>query len=145
RSYREFILPLLKKDVQQAHEAGARLGIITTSAYTPLLDMYREADVDVLIGLDPVQDTRADFARTKQEIGDDVCLWGGVNGFVTVETGTPEQVRQAVRAAIRELAPGGGFILSPVDNVREDAPPVWANVSAFIDEWRACRAYPIAL
>ncbi|MHC4592866.1 MAG: hypothetical protein ACYS8L_09260, partial [Planctomycetota bacterium] len=95
--------------------------------------------------LDPVQDTRADFARTKRDIGGEVCLWGGVNGFVTVETGTPDDVRQAVRAAIRELAPGGGFILSPVDNVREDAPPVWANISAFIGEWRACGAYPVAL
>jgi hypothetical protein len=34
------------------------------------------------------------------------------------------------------LAPGGGFILSPVDNVREDTPRAHENVAALIDEWQ---------
>ena len=139
--YRRLILPLLKQDVDQAHAAGARLGLITTSAYTPLLDMYLEAGIDVLIGVDPVQDTRADFALTKRKLGGKVGLWGGVNGFVTVEQGTPEQVREAVR----QLGPDGGFVLSPVDNVRDDGERARANVSALLDEWRACRSYPLSL
>jgi uroporphyrinogen-III decarboxylase len=142
-TYRQLILPLLTEDAQQAHQAGTRLALITTAAYTPLLDMYLESGIDVLIGLDPVQDARADFALTKRKLAGRVCLWGGVNGFVTVETGTPAQVRGAVRAAIRQLGPGGGFILSPIDNVTADSPDVWANVSALVDEWRACREYPI--
>jgi len=99
--------------------------------------------MDALIGLDPVEDPRADFALTKEKLGDRVCLWGGVNGFVTVETGAPERVRTAVRAAVGQLAPGGGFILSPVDNITADSESVWQNVRALIDEWRACRRYPI--
>jgi uroporphyrinogen decarboxylase len=143
-TYRELILPLLKEDAEQAHRAGAKLGLITTASYTPLLDMYLESGIDALIGLDPVQDPRADFALTREKLGGRVCLWGGVNGFVTVETGSPEQVREAVRKAVRRLGPGGGFILSPVDNVTADSEPVRRNVSAFIDEWRACRRYPIS-
>lgn len=142
-SYRHMILPFLKEDVQQAHQAGAALGLITTTAYTPLLDMYLESGMDVLIGPDPVQERRVDFPLTKRKLGGRICLWGGVNGYVTVETGTAEQVRQAVRDAIDQLGPGGGFILSPVDNVTADNERVWANVSALLDEWRACRAYPI--
>jgi hypothetical protein len=34
------------------------------------------------------------------------------------------------------LAPGGGFILSPVDNVREDTPRSRENVSAMIKAWQ---------
>jgi hypothetical protein len=34
------------------------------------------------------------------------------------------------------LAPGGGFILSPVDNVREFTPRATENVPALIDEWQ---------
>jgi hypothetical protein len=30
-----------------------------------------------------------------------------------------------------------------VDNVTTDAEHVWDNVAAFMDEWRACRDYPI--
>lgn len=142
-TYRELALPFLKEDAKQAHEAGAKLGLITTASYTPLLNMYLEAGIDALIGLDPVQDPRADFALTKDKLGGRVCLWGGVNGFVTVETGSPSQVREAVRAAVHQLAPGGGFILSPVDNVTADSESVGRNVEAFIDEWQACRRYPI--
>jgi len=138
-NYRRFILPPLQKDARQCHAAGCKLAIITTSAYTPLLDLYIESGVDALIGLDPVQDSRADFALTKGKLGGKIGLWGGVNGFVTVERGTDDDVRKAVRDAARVLAPGGGFILSPVDNVRDDGPLARANVEAFIDEWTKVR------
>ena len=137
--YERFILPILKEDVRTAHAAGAKFATIVTSSYTPLLDLYLESGVDVLIGLDPVQDARADFKLTKQKLGGKICLWGGVNGFVTVERGTPEQVRNEVRYAMETLAPGGGFILSPVDNVTQDDERTWANVHALIDEWRRYR------
>jgi len=137
--YERFILPILKEDVRTAHAAGAKFATIVTSSYTPLLDLYLESGIDVLIGLDPVQDARADFKLTKQKLGGKICLWGGVNGFVTVERGTPEQVRNEVRYAMETLAPGGGFILSPVDNVTLDDERTWANVHALIDEWRRCR------
>lgn len=142
-NYRRLILPFLKEDVQQVHAAGAALGLITTTAYTPLLGMYLESGMDVLIGPDPVQESRVDFPLTKRTLGGRVCLWGGVNGFVTVETGTAEQVRRAVRDAVAQLGPGGGLILSPVDNVTADNARVWSNVSALIDEWRSRRAYPL--
>ena len=140
--YREFILPFLKREVALAHEAGAKFGLISTSAYNPLLDMYMEAGADVLIGLDPVQDNQADFSATKARTRGRLALWGGVNGFVTVERGSPMDVRQSVRSSMELLAPGGGFILSPVDNVTRNEPLVWANVDALIDEWRKCRDYP---
>jgi uroporphyrinogen-III decarboxylase len=143
--YRQLILPRLKADADQAHAAGARLGIITTSAYTPLLDMYLEAGIDVLIGVDPVQDARADFALTKRKLGGHVALWGGVNGFVTIEQQDPDDARRAVQEAVRTLGTGGGFILSPVDNVRDSSERVWVNVTALVDEWRACRRYPLTV
>jgi hypothetical protein len=68
-----------------------------------------------------------------------MCLWGGVCGYLTVELGTTDEIRAQVRQAVATLAPGGGFILAPVTNVREDNPQVWANLEALIDEWRAVR------
>ncbi|NCO90766.1 MAG: hypothetical protein CO096_32820 [Armatimonadetes bacterium CG_4_9_14_3_um_filter_66_14] len=137
RLYRRFVLPQLKQDAELAHQAGAKLACIMTAGYVPLLDLLLESGVDALIGLDPVQDHRADFALTKGKLGGKVCLWGGVNGFVTMERGTPAEVRQAVKDAVTVLAPGGGFILSPVDNVTVDTERVWENVDALIEEWRA--------
>ena len=106
----------------------------------PMLDMLAEAGIDVLIGLDPVQGKGTQFQAMKKRIGDRVCLWGGVNGFVTMEMGTPDEVRAEVRSALETLAPGGGFILSPVDNVTQNTERVWENIRALIDEWRQGRA-----
>jgi hypothetical protein len=45
-------------------------------------------------------------------------------------------VRMEVAQAMEKLAPGGGFILSPVENVRDTSERAWNNVLALIDEWR---------
>jgi hypothetical protein len=34
---------------------------------------------------------------------------------------------------------GGGFILSPVDNVRDDTPNAWKNTHKFIETWKKYR------
>jgi uroporphyrinogen decarboxylase len=128
-------LPRLQAEVDLAHEHGAKFGYICSSGTTPLLDDYLEAGIDVLIGIDPVQGTHTDLALIKEKLGDRVCLWGGVSGAVTVEMGTDEKVRTAVRAAISALGPTG-FILSPVDNITVDAPLTWHNIEVFINEWR---------
>jgi hypothetical protein len=131
-TWREFIFPILKADVDYAHEHGARFGYLITSNCMPLLNSFSEAGVDVLIGVDP---QFWDLAKTKAALGGKVCLWGGVNGHLTVELGTPEQVRAETRKAMSLLSPQAGFILSPVDNVRQDTPLANRNVRELIAEW----------
>lgn len=136
--YREVVLPRLKAEVDLAHEKGARFGYICSSGLLPMLDYHVEAGIDVLIGLDPVQGTSTDLQRIKAKIGDRICLWGGVSGAITVEMGSQEEVRSAVRQALSTLGPQG-FILSPVDNITVDAPQTWQNLQVFCDEWRLHR------
>lgn len=138
--YRRFILPGLREDAEMAHQAGARFGYIMTTGSMALLEMIMEAGVDVLIGVDPVQSADTDMAEMKRRAAGRMALWGGVNGFLTVELGTEMEVRAAVREAMELLAPGGGFILSPVDNIRADSPAVWRNVHALIDKWQRLRS-----
>ena len=133
--YRDVILPHLKSDIALAHEHGALFGYICSSGILPLLHDYREAGIDVLIGVDPVQGTHTDLAAIKKQTAERICLWGGVSGAVTVEMGEEEEVRVAVRQAMETLGPAG-FILSPVDNLTVDAPQTWRNLEVFIDEWR---------
>jgi hypothetical protein len=138
RFFQKAILPRLKVEADLAHERGARFANIISSGTGPLLDFYLQAGVDVLIGIDPIQGTHTDMAAIKAKVGGRICLWGGVSGSITVELGSGEEVRAAVRRAIAELGPTG-FILSPVDNVREVTPVTWRNVSIFIEEWRKRR------
>jgi hypothetical protein len=68
-----------------------------------------------------------------------VCLWGGVNGAITVEEGTADDVRAAVRYALDVMAGVNGFILSPVDNITEITLNTWRNVDVFIATWQELR------
>jgi hypothetical protein len=136
RHFRQFIRPILEADAALAHQYDAKFGIMMTSNCMPLLEDIRDAGVDTIIGVDPAQ-WNLEVAR--QKLSGRVCLWGGVNGHLTVEMGDPDEVRAEVDRALQILAPGGGFILSPVDNVREYTPKAQANVAALIDEWKKQR------
>ena len=138
--YRRFILPSLKQEVQMAHQAGAKFGYIMTTGSMPLLDILLESEIDVLIGIDPVQSRDTDLPELKRRLDGKICMWGGVNGFVTVEMGTEKDIEQAVDDAISVLAPGGGFILSPVDNIRDTSENTWKNVESMIQTWKRRRA-----
>jgi uroporphyrinogen-III decarboxylase len=102
----------------------------------PLLDMFAEIGVDCLIGVDPA---RWDIKITKENLGGKVCLSGGVNGYNTIELGRPEQVRAEIQEAMRLFNPPEGYILSPVDNIREDTSVSQQNVAIMIDEWLKLR------
>ena len=136
--FRSFILPGLAREAKLAHDAGAAFGYINTSGTMPLLGMLMEAGVDVLIGVDPVQGRGTGLAEMRRETEGRMTLWGGVNGFVTMERGTQQQVRAEVREAMQRLGPDR-FILSPVDNVTVDSEQVWRNVEALTETWKELR------
>jgi len=132
--YKRFIEPRVRKLVEKTHRAGAKFCYIMSMKQMPLLGMLKEMGVDVIYGLDPIQGG-TDLALVKKLVGDSICLWGGVNSAVTLNSGTPGEIRQAVTDSVRILAPGGGFILSSIDQIFEDTP--WENIKIMIDTWRA--------
>ncbi len=131
--WKDFIFPTLQSDVELAHRHGTLFGYLITANCMPLLDMIAAAGVDVIIGVDPAT---WDLALAEKQLGGKVCLWGGVNGHLTVERGTVEAVQAEVAQGIRILAAGNGFILSPVDNIRELNPTSQRNGNALIREWK---------
>ena len=137
--YKRFIAPVLKKDVEITHQAGAKFSYIITSAIMPLLDEFINADIDLMVGVDPVQGKGTDLQMLKEKLDGKISLWGGVSGAITVERGTANEVKKAVENALSLLAENSGFILSPVDNVREDTELTWKNVKIFIDTWKELR------
>jgi hypothetical protein len=129
----EFIQPILREDAALAHEAGAKFGYIITSSAMPLIEPIIEAGVDVLVGLDPKE---YDIRQVAERSAGKLCLWGGVNGHLTMEHGNPEQVEQEVAFALGTFKDRTGFILSPVDNIRELTPAVEENVHTLIASWQ---------
>jgi hypothetical protein len=131
--WKKFIQPILAKDADLAHQYGAKFGMIITSSAMPLIEPIIAAGVDVLIGVDPRE---YDLSRVAQLAFGKLCLWGGVNGHITVERGTPEQVAQEVKHSLAVMKNNPGFILSPVDNIRELLPSVEKNIQILIKTWK---------
>lgn len=131
--FRRFVLPHLKELVALTHEAGIRFAYVMTTGLRSLLDELKEAGLDLLYFVDPVQDD-VDLVELSQRLGGQFALAGGVNSGVTLASGSPEEIREAVHTAIRTLGFDGGFVLSPVDALFPDTP--WRSVRALIDAWR---------
>lgn len=139
RLYKEFLLPIIKREAELAHESGISFGYIMTTGALPLLDSILEAGVDVLIGVDPLQSGQHPLQTMRDKLGGRVCLWGGVNGAITVEEGSADEVHQAVAHVLEVMRGVNGFILSPVDNVTEITLKAWRNVDAFVRTWKQLR------
>lgn len=138
KAYKTFLAPLIREEIELVHKAGLKFGYIMTRRQSPLYETLKGLGVDVLFGPDPVEG-EIDNAEMKRVIGDKICLWGGVNSFVTLEFGTAREIRDAVAESVEKLAPGGGFILSAVDCITGKGPGVretpTASLASFIDTW----------
>jgi uroporphyrinogen-III decarboxylase len=140
KAYRTIIAPTLKKEVELVHQAGKKYAYIITSAFMPLIDDILDTGIDILIGLDPREGKGTDLQKVKDKFkAKNKCLWGGVSGPLTVEQGSEADTEAAVIEALRVLGADGGFILSPVDNVRDDTPNAWKNTHKFIETWKKHR------
>jgi len=141
--YRTFLFPRVKKLVEVAHRLGVKFCYVISIGIIPLLDLLKDLNIDVLFGIDPVEDKLggADLQRIKNAAGGDICLWGGVNSYVTLTTGAKQLIETETAQAIRILGPGGGFILSAIDSLDKQTP--WGNIEHMIGIWRKLGKYPI--
>jgi len=140
RNYRRMLRPRLERMVRLARQAGALFSYIITTSWLPLASDILAMGLDSLVGVDPVQG-KANLSEVRKLLGGRVCLWGGLNGAITVGMGTSEEVSRATEEAIRILGPGGGFVLYAVDQLGKHTP--WTNVQAMIDAWRETGSYPL--
>lgn len=131
--YETFLAPRIRREIELVHRLGANFCYIMTANIMPYLRILKELGIDILYGVDPVQGG-ADLKQVKQDIGGRVCIWGGVNSAVTLGRETKVNVEKAVDQALRILAPGGGFILSAIDQLFADTR--WENFETMIETWR---------
>jgi len=141
--YREYFRPCLEKKLEMIHQAGARMHYYMDLGVMPLIRDFEEMGIDILSTLDPSPMGDTDIKVVKEEVGDRICLWGGVDAPRTIEGGTPEEVREAVRSVISIAAPGGGFVLSTADSIWNEG--CYDNVMAFIEAGLEFGRYPIAV
>jgi uroporphyrinogen decarboxylase len=115
---------------------GAFLLLHSDGAIAPFLPDFIDMGIDAV---NPVQVSAAgmDPRELKRQFGRDLTFWGGGCDSQTVlPFGTPADVADEVKRRIDELAPGGGYVFSPIHNVQAEVPA--ENVVALL---RTARAY----
>ncbi len=107
----------------------------TCGSVRELLPDLIEAGLDIY---NPVQFTAAnmELEGLKKDFGKDLVFWGGgINTQSTLKSGSPVMVRDEVKKILDIMAPGGGFVFTPVHNVQVDVPPenFWAMWDALME------------
>ncbi len=64
-----------------------------------------------VVGLHPIQKGAMDIVGMKRDYGDRVCLLGNLDLNI-LGAGTPEETDNEVRELVRDVGPGGGYILT---------------------------------
>jgi len=121
-------------------KTDAKLFYHSCGNVTDVLDDLIEIGVDII---NPVQvSAMGDTAALKSRFGKKLSFWGGIDTQHALPHGSVQDVEAEVRLRIRDLGPGGGFVLGPVHNIQPDVPP--ENILAMADAARKFGAYPLA-
>ena len=139
--YREMIKPYQVELFRYVKElTPAKIYYHSCGSVTRLLDDLIDVGVEIL---NPVQ-VSADGMQTdqlKQRFGNKLSFWGAMDTTEILPKGTADDVRKEVRKIIRDLAPGGGFVLASVHNLQPDIPP--ENIIAMFEAAAQYGNYPI--
>jgi uroporphyrinogen decarboxylase len=140
--YRTLIKPRQKRtfDFFKARTAAKRY-YHTDGAIYPLLGDFVEIGVEVLNPVEVRAAGMEDTGKLKREFGGALAFWGAIDTHHVLRAGTPADVRDEVWRRIRDLGPGGGYVVGPVHNIQPDVPP--ENVLAMYDAAHAMGRYPI--
>jgi len=101
----------LRRLVEKAHSLGLKILMHSCGNVTDLLEWLADCGFDAIHPLEPT--AGVDLAEAKKRVGGRLCLVGNLDITYLLVEGTREEVFEAVRRAISDAGPGGGFILAP--------------------------------
>jgi len=134
-----FILPRLKKMIDMIHDEGAFCVKHTDGNIYSIMDMIVSAGPDALNPIEPL--AGMELKKVKQLVGEKVCLMGNIDCGQLLPHGTAEEVRQAVRQAIADAGPGGGYIVSSSNSFHSSCHP--GNLVAMVEAVKEFGRYPL--
>lgn len=138
RLFRQFVRPALKAMVDATHAKGKYFVKHTDGDLWSILDDFVEVGVDGWQGIQP--SIGMDLKRLKEKYAGKMCFFGGVN-CETLVAGTPAEVRQEVKYAVRHAAPGGGLVLTSGNTLQYGAK--MENYREMLAAAREYGTYPI--
>ncbi len=139
--YRQWIMPYEKQLTDIAKKmTRAKRSIHCCGSCYDLIPGFLEVGYEIL---NPVQ-TRAknmEAWRLKQNYGDQLTFYGGVDVQRLLPFGTVDEVRQGVKEMIKTLGTGGGLLFATSHNIEPDTPI--ENIIAVFDTAYEYGQYPL--
>jgi uroporphyrinogen decarboxylase len=132
-SWRALIKPRLARLFAPFRERGLPILMHSDGQIQKILPDLVEIGLTVL---NPVQPEVLEHAWLRQNFGGVLAFYGGISTQTSLPQGSPQQVRQAIRQCIQDLAPHGtGLLLAPSHRMMTDIP--LENVAAMLAAFQA--------
>ncbi len=134
--FRRFLLPPFKKVAEKitvpwiAHSDGNLL---------PIMEDFISLGMS---GIHPIEPQAMDINDFKRKYGDRVCILGNIDVGLLAHGGR-EEIEALVKKRLRDLAPGGGYMLSSGNSVPSYCKP--ENVLAMTETLHNYGSYPISI
>lgn len=144
--YRDMVKPLQKGLWQFIkRKSKAYLFLHSCGSIYQFIPDFIELGVDIL---NPVQVAAKDMntKRLKEKCGNKLTFWRGIDTQKILPFGSPYEVEEKVRKRIKDLAPGGSYVLCAVYNIQagvkpenilkmyEAAKKIWSISYKFLEE-----------
>jgi len=137
KHFRELFYPGLCRVMQGYKELGLYVIKHTDGNIWSLIDMIIDSGIDCLDPIDP--QAGMDLGEVKEKYGRLVALKGNVDCSQLMTFGTPDEVIEATKDALRKGMPGGGFILSSSNSIHSGVKP--ENYTAMLQTLREFGRY----
>ena len=121
KHFRELFYPGFQRVVSGFKELGLYVIKHTDGNLWPIIDLLVDAGIDCLDPIDPL--AGMDLGEVKAKYGQRIALKGNVDCAELMTFGTPEQVVEATKTALRQGMPGGGYILSSSNSIHSAVKP----------------------
>jgi len=120
--FQKMIRPYLEKMILtiRKQQPEAKIMLHSDGAIGKLVPDFIEMGVDVLHPLEPVVGMNP--AIIKSKYGKQICFLGGVD-ISHALPGSLDDVRMDIDRCIKDLSPGGGYIMAPCNHLQADIPP----------------------
>jgi uroporphyrinogen decarboxylase len=138
--YRKYLFPWVEELSSIAHGADMPFMMHTDGI---LWEVLPDLVALGLNALHPIEPKAMDINEVKAKYGHKLCLIGNLDLASTLVRGTPEEVRAVVRQRIKDLAPGGGYMVGSSAGVTRYVP--LENFRAMREATFEYGAYPVNL
>ncbi len=138
--FRRLFKPAIVRMVStiKTYRSDIKVMLHCDGALAPLLADIADAGVDVVHPIEPLP--ASNLEEIKATYGQALSFLGAID-IKQALPGSREEVIEEVKLRIRQLAPGGGYILAPSNHVQPDVPA--ENLIALFEAAREFGRYPI--